>query len=60
MSSRRKQGERVQKKSYVKPEVKQVQLKPEEAVLGIGCKTSGGGAGSGGTCNQGLCVMWGS
>ncbi|MGQ9645212.1 MAG: hypothetical protein ACUVWO_01575 [Thermodesulfobacteriota bacterium] len=28
------------KKPYVKPEVKQVQLKPEEAVLG-GCKTSG-------------------
>jgi hypothetical protein len=40
MSSRRKQGERVQKKPYTKPEVKQVQLKPEEAVLG-GCKVTG-------------------
>ena len=40
MSSRRKQGERVPKKPYTRPEVKQVQLKPEEAVLG-GCKVSG-------------------
>jgi hypothetical protein len=40
MSGRRKQGERVQKKPYTKPEVKQVQLKPEEAVLG-GCKVDG-------------------
>ena len=40
MSSRRRQGERIQKKPYAKPEVKQVQLKPEEAVLG-GCKVSG-------------------
>jgi hypothetical protein len=38
MTSRRKQGERVPKKPYSKPEVKQVSLKPEEAVLG-GCKT---------------------
>jgi len=28
------------KKSYTKPEIKQVQLKPEEAVLG-GCKVTG-------------------
>jgi hypothetical protein len=53
MSSRRKQGERVQKKPYTKPEVKQVQLRPEEAVLAVckfgsqygptatGCKTAG-------------------
>jgi hypothetical protein len=40
MNSRKKQGERVQKKPYTKPEVKQVQLKPEEAVLG-GCKITG-------------------
>ena len=30
----------MQKKPYTKPEIKQVQLKPEEAVLG-GCKVSG-------------------
>ena len=53
MSSRRKQGERVPKKPYTKPEVKQVQLRPEEAVLAvcklgsqygptaIGCQTAG-------------------
>ena len=40
MSSRKKQGKRVPKKTYTKPEVKQVQLKPEEAVLG-GCKVTG-------------------
>jgi len=33
-----------QKKPYLKPGVKQVQLRPEEAVLG-GCKISGGGTG---------------
>jgi hypothetical protein len=31
---------RPNRKSYVKPEVKRVELKPEEAVLG-GCKVSG-------------------
>jgi hypothetical protein len=34
-------GKTTQKKPYVKPEVKQVQLRPEEAVLG-GCKTAAG------------------
>lgn len=33
-------GHTKQKKPYTKPEVKQVLLKPEEAVLG-NCKTSG-------------------
>jgi hypothetical protein len=33
-------GDSKQKKPYTKPEIKQVQLKPEEAVLG-GCKVSG-------------------
>jgi len=40
------------KKPYTKPEVKQVSLKPEEAVLG-GCKVSEANnpnAGMGGTC----------
>jgi hypothetical protein len=40
MSSRKEQGMRLKKKPYTKPEVKQVQLKPEEAVLGF-CKTTG-------------------
>jgi hypothetical protein len=39
MSSREKKDARSPKKPYIKPEVKQVQLKPEEAVLG-GCKQS--------------------
>ena len=37
MSGRKKQDARVPKKPYTKPEIKQVQLRPEEAVLG-GCK----------------------
>jgi hypothetical protein len=41
-----------QKKAYTKPEIRQVSLRPEEAVLG-NCKTSGGGAGPAGTCTQG-------
>jgi len=40
MSGRKKQGRGRTKKPYTKPEVKQVQLKPEEAVLG-GCKVTG-------------------
>lgn len=36
---KRQRGNKVQKKPYTKPEVKQVSLKPEEAVLG-GCKTA--------------------
>jgi hypothetical protein len=51
MSSRGKQGERVQKKPYIKPEVKQVPLRPEEAVLG-GCKTSGIGGPDGTGCTS--------
>lgn len=38
------------KKNYVKPELRQVLLRPEEAVLG-NCKTAGvSGPGSAGTC----------
>jgi len=37
------------KKPYVKPEVKQIQLRPEEAVLGV-CKTTTEAAGIGGFC----------
>jgi hypothetical protein len=47
------------KKPYEKPEVKQIPLKPEEAVLGF-CKTAGGGAGSGGSCGTALCLTQGS
>ena len=38
------------KKPYLKPEIKQVQLKPEEAVLG-GCKTTSGAGPSKIRCN---------
>lgn len=41
------------KKPYVKPELRQVLLRPEEAVLG-NCKTAGvSGPGSVGTCSPG-------
>ena len=43
---------RPRKKAYTKPEVKQVALRPEEAVLG-NCKSAG--AGPGGTCNVSHC-----
>ena len=42
------------KKNYQKPQLRQVRLKPDEAVLG-NCKTGGGGGGlSGGTCVNGV------
>jgi hypothetical protein len=55
MSSREKKDAWSPKKPYTKPEVKQVQLKPEEAVLG-GCKTAptASGGQTGGLCN--LCA----
>jgi hypothetical protein len=60
MSSRKKQGTRLQKKPYTKPEVKQVPLRPEEAVLGF-CKTQATGGGpSSPTCNPGTCQARGS
>ena len=37
MEKKQTEKTRKQKKSYVRPEVKQVQLRPEEAVLGF-CK----------------------
>lgn len=43
-----------EKRPYEKPEVKQVALRPEEAVLGA-CKTSSGAGGSGpggGNCRR--------
>jgi len=46
---------RLQKKPYSKPEVKQVPLRPEEAVLG-GCKILGGGTGPGGKADCGYPV----
>ena len=48
-----------QKKPYAKPEIRQVALRPEEAVLG-NCKTNGGG-GPSSTCNvSGKCSTIGS
>jgi hypothetical protein len=47
------------KKPYQKPEVKQVPLRPEEAVLGF-CKGATTGAGSGGNCDALLCLTKGS
>ena len=41
------------KRPYTKPEIKQVALRPEEAVLGACKATSGGGSGPGsGNCRQ--------
>lgn len=42
------------KKTYQKPQLRQVRLRPEEAVLG-NCKTGSGAGGlSGGTCVNGV------
>ncbi len=42
------------KKTYKKPQLRQVQLRPDEAVLG-NCKTGSGAGGlSGGTCVNGV------
>ncbi len=38
------------RKTYQKPEVLRVALRPEEAILGA-CKTSTGGSGTGGSCS---------
>ena len=44
----------ISKKTYQKPQLRQVQLRPDEAVLG-NCKTGSGSGGlSGGSCNNGL------
>jgi hypothetical protein len=50
-----------QKKRYVKPELTQVDLRPEEAVLG-NCKTTGtSGPGGAGNCSPaGPCSTQGS
>jgi len=53
MSSRKEQGTRVEKKSYTKPEVKQVPLRPEEAVLG-NCKVAGTGGPDGANCYKAI------
>ncbi len=58
MESKRKRNECVGKKPYTKPEIKQVELKPEEAVLGI-CKQASQG-GPGGTCSPVPCSDIGS
>ena len=47
------------KKPYVKPEIRQVQLKPEEAVLGL-CKDSSTAGPGAGTCAILACVTSGS
>jgi len=49
MSGRDEKDARQSKKPYVKPEVKQIQLKPEEAVLGF-CKGTTAATGIGGFC----------
>ena len=61
MSSRHEKDARRPKKPYTKPEVKQVPLRPEEAVLGF-CKISGqSGPGSSGNCTPvGECYGQGS
>jgi hypothetical protein len=40
------------KRPYAKPEIKQVALRPEEAVLGACKGTGGGGPGSGSGCRR--------
>jgi len=47
------------KKPYVKPEIRQVQLKPEETVLGL-CKNSGAAGPGSGLCTTLSCITFGS
>jgi hypothetical protein len=49
------------KKPYVKPRLRRVELRPQEAVLGA-CKAMGGtvGGSAGGTCNTISCQSQGS
>ena len=49
------------KKPYMKPRLRRVELRPQEAVLG-NCKSMGGttGGGSGGTCDMISCQSQGS
>jgi len=56
MKGRVERSAKHSKKPYLKPEIKQVQLRPEEAVLG-NCKTSGSSGPSGGDC--GTCPVTG-
>jgi hypothetical protein len=53
MTERRKEDGGCPKRPYVKPEIKQVQLKPEEAVLG-GCKTTTNAGPARITCDFGV------
>ena len=53
MTERRKEDGGCPKRPYVKPEIKQVQLKPEEAVLG-GCKTTTAAGPARITCDFGV------
>ena len=50
-----------QKKPYMKPRLRRVELRPQEAVLG-NCKSMGGtlGGGAGGTCDTIACQSQGS
>ncbi len=54
-SAQNTQEQQQQKKRYVKPKLRQVDLRPEEAVLG-NCKT----AGTSGPGGAGACVMVGA
>lgn len=59
MKNNSKQESRPQKKPYAKPEVKQVQLRPEEAVLGA-CKSTTVAGPGGLTCSVLSCGVIGS
>jgi hypothetical protein len=47
------------KKPYTKPELRQIQLRPEEAVLGA-CKSGAAAGPAGGACSVTLCSSLGS
>lgn len=48
-----------ERKPYVKPEIRRVQLKPEESLV-AGCKTPGGGGAGPPTCALSGCFPIGS
>mgnify|MGYP001130690575 CR=1 FL=1 len=51
MVDKLEKNKRKQKKPYVKPELTEYQLSPDEAILG-GCKYTGSAGPYQGTCNQ--------
>ena len=59
--TRQTEGKTPKKKPYLRPDIRQVELLPDEAVLGL-CKTTGTTGPGGQSCNQAIfaCATIGS